>query len=233
MDGPVGSVSHVLYAGLVFIGVHVLTSTPLRAAIVGRIGEQAFQGVFSLLSVVLIVWLIWAYAEAPRVELWPPTIWARHLPLGIMPFAFIFLVFGVTNPSPAIQGAQGRLKAGDAATGFLKVTRHPLFWGIALWALVHIPANGDLASLYFFGSFAFLALIGMPLQDKKKEETVGAEWGPFAMRTSIIPFLASIQGRNKLAWSDFSWWRILLGLALYAAFLFGHEFVIGVSVLPV
>jgi uncharacterized membrane protein len=117
--------------------------------------------------------------------------------------------------------------------GFLKVTRHPLFWGIALWALAHIPPNGDLASIYFFGTFAFLALVGMPLQDKKKEETVGAEWGPFAMRTSIIPFLATIQGRNSLKWSDITWWRVLLGLAIYAAFLFGHEFVIGVPVLPV
>jgi uncharacterized membrane protein len=233
MDGFVGSVSHVLYAGLAFIGVHVLTSTPLRAAIVGRIGEQAFQGLFSLLSVVLIVWLLLAYADAPYREVWPPAIWARHLPLGVMPFAFIFLVFGLTNPSPAIQGAQGKLKTGDAATGFLKVTRHPLFWGIALWALAHIPANGDLASLYFFGTFAFLALVGMPLQDRKKEETVGAEWGPFAMRTSIIPFLATLQGRNSLKWSDITWWRVLLGLALYAVFLFGHEFAIGVPVLPV
>ena len=233
MDGFVGTVSHVLYAGLAFIGVHILTSTPIRAAIVKRVGEQAFQGLFSLISVVLIVWLIWAYAETPHVEVWPAATWSRHLTLTIMPLAFIFLVFGLTNPSPAIQGAQGKLKAGDAAVGFLKVTRHPLFWGIALWALAHIPANGDLASIYFFGTFAFLALIGMPLQDKKKEETVGAEWGPFAMRTSIIPFFASIQGRNSLKWSDFSWWRILLGLAIYAAFLFGHGFVIGVPVLPV
>jgi len=232
MDAIVGTVSHVLYAGLAFIGVHILTSTPLRGAIVGRIGEGAFQGLFSLLSGVLIVWLVWAYAAAPYAEVWPPATWSRHLPLSIMPFAFIFFVFGVTNPSPAITSVAGRLKGADPAPGFLKVTRHPLFWGIALWALAHIPANGDLASLYFFGTFAFLALIGMPLQDKKKEETVGAQWGPFAMRTSIIPFLATIQGRNTLTWSDFTWWRVLLGLAIYAAFLFGHGAIIGVPVLP-
>lgn len=233
MDAIVGTVSHVLYAGLAFIGVHVLTSTPLRAAIVGKIGEGAFQGLFSLLSVVLIGWLIWAYGAAPQQELWPAATWARHLPLTVMPIAFIFLAFGLTNPSPAIKGAEGTLKEVDPAPGFLKVTRHPLFWGIGLWALVHIPANGDLASLYFFGTFAFLAFIGMPLQDKKKEEAVGAQWGPFAMRTSIIPFLAAIQGRNDLKWSDITWWRVLVGLALYAAFLFGHELVADVAVLPV
>ena len=88
----------------------------------------------------------------------------------------------------------------------------------------------SLASLYFFGTFAFLAFIGMPLQDKKKEEAVGAQWGPFAMRTSIIPFLAAIQGRNDLKWSDITWWRVLVGLALSAAFLFGHDLVTGVAV---
>jgi uncharacterized membrane protein len=228
----VGTVSHVLYAALAFIGVHVLTSTPIRAAIVGRIGEAAFQALFSLLSVVLFAWLIWAYGAAPNVAVWPAATWARHLPLSIMPFAFIFLAFGLTNPSPAIKGVEGRLKGSDPAPGFLKVTRHPLFWGIGLWALAHIPANGDLASLYFFGTFAFLAFIGMPLQDKKKEEAVGAAWGPFAMRTSILPFYAAIQGRNALKWSDITWWRVLVGLALYAAFLLGHKFVTGVSVIP-
>ena len=232
MRAMVGTVSHVLYAAIAFIGVHILTSTPIRAAIVGRIGEGAFQGLFSLLSAVLFGWLIWAASAAPYQEVWPMTVWARHLPLVVMPFAFIFLVFGITNPSPAIKGVEGQLKGSDPAPGFLKVTRHPLFWGLGLWALAHIPANGDLASLYFFGSLGFLAFVGMPLQDKKKEDALGADWGPFAMRTSIIPFYASIQRRNDLKWSDLSWWRVLLGLALYAAFLFGHDFVIGVNALP-
>jgi len=228
----VGTVSLVLYAAIAFVGVHIFTSTPIRGSIVGKIGEGPFQGLFSLLSVALLVWMIWAYGAAPYQEIWPMTVWARHVPLVVMPFAFIFLAFGLTNPSPAIKGVEGQLKASDPAPGFLKVTRHPLFWGIGLWALAHLPANGDLASIYFFGALAFLAFVGMPLQDRKKEETLGGDWGPFAMRTSIVPFYAAIQGRNDLKWSDLSWWRILLGLALFAAFVFGHDFVIGVSALP-
>jgi uncharacterized membrane protein len=232
MPAMVGSVSHVLYAAIAFVAVHVLTSTPIRAQLVKRVGEGGFRALFSLVSAVLLGWLIIAYASAPYVELWPPSLGLKHIPLVVMPFAFIFLVFGLTNPSPATTGAESRVHATDPAPGFLKVTRHPLFWGIGLWGLAHIPPNGDLASLYFFGSLALLSFIGMPLQDKKKEELVGSAWGPFAMRTSAIPFLATLQGRNHLAWSDLSWWRILVGLALYAGFLFAHPYVIGVPALP-
>ena len=160
MDAIVGTVSHVLYAGLAFIGVHVLTSTPLRAAIVGKIGEGAFQGLFSLLSVVLIVWLIMAYAAAPYAEIWPPATWSRHLPLSIMPFAFIFLAFGVTNPSPAITSAAGRLKGADPAPGFLKVTRYSLFCGLrpgACSLTATTPAERGSLKLYHSTSGRFLA----------------------------------------------------------------------------
>ena len=229
--GLVGTVSHVLIAGIVFVGVHILTSTPIRAALVKRIGEGGFRGAFSLLSLIIIIWLIQAYNVAPTEEVWPPQTWALHLPLTVMPIACIFLVFSLTNPSPSMT-TDAQFDKADPAPGFLKVTRHPMFWAIALWGIAHLLSNGDLASIYFFGTFIVLALLGMPLQDKKKEEQLGSRWGPFAMRTSIVPFVAAIQGRNDLKWSDLSWWRILAGLVLYAALLFLHPVVFGVSVLP-
>lgn len=228
----VGTTSQVLYAALAFVGVHILTSTPVRAALVKRLGEVGFAGFFSLISAALIGWLIWAKSAAPLETLWDPAPWTRQIPFALMPLAFILIVFALTNRGAPMGGKEGKIAARDPAPGFLKVTRHPMFWGIALWAGSHIPANGDKASVYFFGAFVVLALIGMPLQDKKKEELHGAAWGPFALRTSIIPFLAAIQGRSGLKWSDISWWRVLLGLALFVGFVFGHEFVIGVPVLP-
>lgn len=228
----VGATSHVLYAALAFVGVHVLTSTPIRAALVKRLGAGGFAGAFSLLSAALLGWLIWAKSVAPFEALWDPAPWTRHIPFALMPLAFIFLSFAFTNRGPAMGGKEARIAARDPAPGFLKVTRHPMFWGVALWAGSHIPANGDRASVYFFGAFLALALIGMPLQDKKKEALHGAAWGPFALRTSAIPFLAAIQGRSGLKWSDISLWRLLLGLAFFGGFVFAHEFAFGVPVLP-
>ena len=232
MPSMVGTTSHVLYAALAFVGVHILTSTPIRAALVKRLGEGGFAGLFSLLSAALLGWLIWANSVAPIEVLWSPAPWTRYISFAFMPLAFVFLTFAFTNRGSAMGGKEGKIAARDPAPGFLKVTRHPMFWGIALWAGSHIPANSDRASVYFFGTFVVLALIGMPLQDFKKAALHGAAWGPFAMRTSAIPFLAAIQGRSGLKWSDISWWRVLLGLALFGGFVFAHEFVIGVPVIP-
>ncbi len=233
MPGMIGTTSLVLYAALAFVGVHILTSTPIRAALVKRLGERGFMVFFSLISVLLLGWLVMAKGAAPTEVLWDAPPWTRFIPFTLMPLVFILAVFAVTTRRPSLGGGkEGGTVARDPAPGFLKVTRHPLFWAVALWAGSHIPPNGDRASVYYFGAFLVLALIGMPLQDKKKENLLGAAWGPFAMRTSIIPFRAAIQGRAGLKWSDISWWRVLLGLALYVGFVFGHELAFGVPIIP-
>ena len=229
--GMVGTASNVLYAALLFVFIHVLSSTPLRDRIVKAVGEGAFQGLFSLVSAAALVWLILAYGRAPYVELWAPADWTRWVPIVVMPFASIFFIFGVTTPNPLSVGQEARIEATEPATGFLKVTRHPLFWSFALWAAAHIPPNGDLASLYLFGSILLLSLVGMPLVDRKKEARFGAAWGPFALTTSVVPFVAAIQGRAKLTLADFSLWRVALGLALYAGLFSMHPLLFGVPVL--
>ena len=115
--------------------------------------------------------------------------------------------------------------------GILKITRHPLFWSFALWAAAHLLPNGDLASLYLFGAILLLSLVGMPLVDRKKEARFGAAWGPFALTTSAVPFVAVLQGRATLAAADFSLWRVVVGLALYVALFAAHPLLFGVPVL--
>ncbi|HEX7006617.1 MAG TPA: NnrU family protein [Alphaproteobacteria bacterium] len=223
--------STVLYAALVFVFIHVLSSTPLRARIVSAIGEGPFRGLFSLISAAALLWLLVAYGRAPYVELWAPAPWTRWIPIVVMPFASILFVFGLTLPNPLSVGQEARIEATEPAAGFLKVTRHPLFWSFALWAAAHIPPNGDLASLYLFGSILLLSLVGMPLVDKKKEARFGAAWGPFALTTSVVPFVAAIEGRAKLTLADFSLWRVVAGLALYVVLFAAHPLLIGVPVL--
>jgi uncharacterized membrane protein len=231
MRAMVGNPSNVLYAALLFVFIHVLSSTPLRARVVHAIGEGPFRGLFSLLSAVVLVWLIMAYGRAPHVELWAAAPWTHWIPIVVMPFACIFFIFGLTTPNPLSVGQEARIEATEPARGFLKVTRHPLFWSFALWAAAHIPPNGDLASLYLFGAILLLSLVGMSLVDRKKEARFGAAWGPFALTTSAIPFVAAIQGRAKLTLADFSLWRMALGLALYVGLFAGHPMLIGVPVL--
>ncbi len=224
----------LVVAAALFLGLHVLVSgTPLRAVIVGRIGEGPYKGLFALASLVALVWMALSYGGADYVELWDAGMGAKHLALAVMPFAFILAVGAFTTRNPTVTGMEGALRAGDAARGILKVTRHPFLWSVVLWALVHLLANGDLASLLLFGTMLVLALLGPPLIDAKRARSHGEDWGRYLAVTSNLPFAAIVGGRARLGLAEIGWWRIGLGLALYAAFLLAHVFIFGVTPLPI
>jgi uncharacterized membrane protein len=227
-----GSSDHVLYAAIVFLAIHLLPGTPLRGQAVRAMGEGPYRGLFSLLSGVVLVWLAMAYGDAPYEELWPQAAWTRWVPLVVMPFAVVLFVAGLTSRNPSMAGMEKAVDPQFAVGGILTITRHPLLWSFALWALAHLPANGDRASLWLFGSLAALALVGPTLIDRRKGEEIGAAWGPILMRTSSVPFLAALQGRTKIDWRGIGWWRLALALFLYALFLGGHRHVFGVSPWP-
>jgi uncharacterized membrane protein len=232
MRAMVGTTSNVLYAALLFVLIHILSSTPLRAVIVQATGERAYRGLFSVLSLLVFAWLLWAYGRAPHVELWPSPAWTHWIPIVVMPFACILFVFAMTTSNPLTVGMESRIELDRPVSGILKVTRHPLFWSFALWAAAHIPPNGDVASLYLFGAILLLSLVGMPLIDRKKEARFGAAWGPFALTTSALPFLAALQHRTRIERDDVSLWRVAAGLVLYAALFALHPMLIGVPILP-
>lgn len=224
----------LLSAAAFFVGLHVFVSgTRLRGAIVGQIGERAFQAVFSLLSLAGIVWLARAYARAGGVPLWEPTDGFRWVALILMALAFLFVVIGLTTPSPTAAGGESLLDRNQPAKGVLRVTRHPFLWGVAVWAATHLILNGDTASVVFFGALLLLALIGPPLIDAKRQRAFGAKWERFAAVTSNVPFLAILAGRNALHLGEIGAWRIAAALLLYGVFLYIHPWLFGTSPLPV
>ena len=228
-----GTSDHVLYAAIVFLAIHLLPGTPLRARAVRAIGEGPYRGLFSLLSAAVLVWMVMAYNDAaPEAPLWPQAPWARYVPLVVMPFASILFVAGLTSRNPSMAGMERAVDPQFAVAGILTVTRHPVLWSFALWGFAHLPSNGDRASLWLFGSLALLALTGMAIIDRRKGDEIGAAWGPILMRTSAIPFLAALQVRTKVDWRGIGLWRALLGLFLYALILGGHRHVFGVSPWP-
>ena len=204
---------HLLLATVVFLGIHVLPSTPLRALAVRLIGERPYLGLFSLMSAAGLVWMSVAYGRAPMEALWP----AQHfLPVFVLPFAFVLLACGLLERNPTAVGQAGALKHPEAARGILRVTRHPLMWAIMLWAGAHMLAVGSLRSVVFFGGLLLLAAAGTTLQDARKALALGGDWKRFAAATSNIPFAAIARGRNKLVWREIGWWQPAAGLALFA-----------------
>jgi uncharacterized membrane protein len=117
----------------------------------------------------------------------------------------------------------------NPARGIFTVTRHPMLWSVALWAGVHLIANGDAASLILFGSLLILALGGMVHIDIKRRARLGANWGPFAMATSLVPFQAIIEGRTKLDLAGIGWRRVGLALLAFAGLMLAHPWLSGVA----
>jgi len=220
----------LLLAAVFFVGIHVFVSgTSLRAAIVARTGEVVYQTAFSAVSLLGLIWLGWAYAAVEPAELWEPVAWLRPITLLLTLISFLFVAIGVATPSPTAVGGEAALSEGVRASGILRITRHPFLWGVAIWAVAHLLVSAELASLIFFGALLLLALVGPPSIDAKRERMFGEQWTQFAKSTSSVPFLAISQGRNRLSLAEIGWWRVALGLVLYAVFLGTHGWMFGVS----
>jgi uncharacterized membrane protein len=211
-------------ATLAFLVTHFVPSTPLRAAIVHSTSEKAYLGLYSLVAFAAIGWMVHAYSKAPVQPLWQGM---RLLPALVMPLAFILVVCGVASRNPTAVGQDKALKADEPARGILRVTRHPVQWGILLWAAAHLLARGDLKSAIFFGGFALLSALGMLLIDARKARTLGDDWKRFAGATSNVPFVAIAQARNRFDAGEIGIGKPLAGLALYAVFLLAHPWLFG------
>ena len=218
------AVSHLALACLAFVCLHIVPSTPLRPALVKAVGEKAYLGLFSLASAGGIVWMVLAFKAAPLTPLWPGI---RHLPSAVMPFALILVVSGVMTPNPSAVGAAKLLERDESARGILRITRHPVMWGILLWSGAHLLARGELKSTLFFGSFLLLAGAGTVLMDLRKAQ-LGEVWTRYARLTSNLPFLAIAQGRNRLAWRELGVLKIVIALLLYAVIFHFHIALFGV-----
>lgn len=220
-----------LWAAL-FVAQHLgVTSTGLRDRLVGAMGERPYIGIYSVVSIVVLVLLVRAYnAATPSVLLWPTVEWLRWVPLLLMPVALLLVLGGVLTRNPSTVGVV--LDDGEEVpvTGVVRITRHPVQSGILIWAASHLLANGDLPSLLFFGAFAVVSGWGMALIDRRKQGTFGPRWGAFRDATSVVPFAAIVQGRQSLRLSEVGWLVPVVAAAAFVALWWGHVWVSGVPV---
>lgn len=217
---------HLLAGVLVFFGGHVLlSSAPVRPGVVARLGERGFLALYSTVALIGLVWLGYGYAVAPREHWWGGPGLAAVPVLLMAPAALLYVgAFSQRNPTSVGQSADA-----DAARGIMRITRHPFLWAMALWAAGHLVVNGDLPSLLLFGGMLALALIGMRAIDRKARRRDPVGFAAFEARTSVIPFAAIAQGRNRLVWSEIGWGRVAIAAILYAVLIGLHPLVIGAS----
>lgn len=223
----------LLIATAAFIASHfALSAAPVRHRLAGWMGEPLFLVAYSAVAVATFAWMCIAFAHAPFDDLWGDPAWARWLAVAVMPFAAVLLVAGYATANPGAVGMGKLLEQERGPVGIQKVTRHPVMVAIALWAAVHLIANGDTASLIMFGGILVLALGGIAHLEARKRAANPEAWTRFTAASSIVPFAAVVSGRTRVTWGEVGWNRIAAGIVFYFIMLLGHRFVIDVPLLP-
>jgi uncharacterized membrane protein len=130
---------------LAFFPIHLLrvVAPQWREAKIASMGEKKWRGIYSVISTVGLVLLIWGFVQArgDAPILFDPPTWAAHLALLLMAVAFIAMM--------AANLPAGKIK---------QAVKHPFVLSIKIWAFAHLLANGDLASAILFGSFLIYAV---------------------------------------------------------------------------
>ncbi len=177
-------------ASLAFVGTHFLMSHPLRAPMVGALGERGFSLAYIAVSFATLYLMTRfygpAFAQSPAV-LWESNLVTWTVATLLMWFGSILFV-GSLRRNPAFPTGGRPITHIGEARGVFAITRHPMMWGFAIWSLVHVIANPTPASLIVSVAIAVLALGGAYGQDYKKERLVGEPWADWKSRTRFMPF---------------------------------------------
>lgn len=185
---------------VLFVGTHLALSHPLRDGLASRLGERGFQIVYSIVAIATFIMLLQAWRGMPP----EPPLWAVGDILWILAsiivlFASVLLMGSlIGNPALAAPGAVAA--AQGAPRGVFAITRHPMMWGFALWAVAHVMVVPTPAQIILSGTIVFLALFGSAGQDSKKARLMGDAWRHWAARTSFVPFARQIGGATP--WGD-------------------------------
>lgn len=177
---------------ILFFTVHLLPSlVGFRAGLVSKLGETKYKGLYSVTALIGLILIIYGMSQAEYIPIWQPPLWSRLLVVMTMLLAFYLFA------------------AAEMKSNIKRFIRHPMLLGVLLWSCVHLIANGDLASIMLFGSFAVYAL--------------------FAMLSANIRGATLQKEKYPIKRDIFS---VIAGLVAYAIFvLVIHPYLIGVRVI--
>ncbi len=170
-----------------------------------RIGARGWRILFALVSIPFAATVI-SYFIAHRydgAQLWQlqgepwtaPTVWI------LTAISFIFLYPATFNLLEIAAIAQPQVRLYE--TGIIRISRHPQMVGQLIWCIAH--------SLWLGTSFMMVACFGLMAHhlfavwhgDRRLARRYGAAFEEVKARTSVIPFLAILQGRQQLVLSEF------------------------------
>ncbi|MBB4167795.1 NnrU family protein [Rhizobium sp. BK538] len=188
----------LLIVGIViFLGLHLIRviAPGLRQSMIDRLGENGWKGVYSVVSILSLILLIYGFGQARQVTgmLYDPPVWMAHIALTLMLLAMICL-------------AASLLPAGHIAVK----TKHPMVLSVKIWALSHLLANGETSSVLLFGAFLAWGVI-LRIALKRRERAGELTRRPFV--SGKYDLYAAIIGVVAWALITFKLHELLIGVA--------------------
>ena len=190
----------ILLAGLViFLGAHSVRifGEGWRGRTIDRLGANAWKGLYSLVSGIGLVLIIWGFGLARQqpVQVWSPPPGMRHLASLLVLVSFVLLA------AAYVPGNRIRARL-----------RHPMVLGVKLWALAHLLANGNLAHLTLFGAFLVWAVLDFRAA-RGRDRLAGTAPEPGSAGATGVTVAIGVG-----AWIAFSLWLhgLLIGVRPFA-----------------
>lgn len=193
-----------------------------------KIGARLYRVFFALVSIPLAIILIiyffnhrydglilWQVQNVPGISVF---VWIMSA------ISFLFLYPATFNllEIAAIQKPQVHLYE----TGIIRITRHPQMVGQVIWCIAH--------TLWLGTSFTLVTSLGLIAHhlfavwhgDRRLYQRYGEAFVALKERTSTIPFLAILDGRQTLKWQEFIRPAYLGVLGFILLFWWGHPWLI-------
>ena len=179
---------NLVAANIAFVGSHLAMSHALRGPMVRALGDKGFQGAYTLVSFATLGWVYFAFVGAPGADLGGSGE-AGWIIATLLTWPAMVLLAGSLIGNPALPTPMAEAQARAEPKGVFLVTRHPMMWGIALWALSHLTLLWSTRTMITALGMGMLALVGSWFQDAKKREQLGEAWGQWSAKTSYWPQL--------------------------------------------
>ncbi|MFM7348352.1 MAG: NnrU family protein, partial [Erythrobacter sp.] len=204
-------------ANVAFVGSHFAMSHPLRSAMVRALGAKGFQLAYTLVSFATLGWVALAFRAAPTGDL-PGSGEAGWIAATLITWPAMILLAGSLVGNPALPTPQAEAQARAEPKGVFRVTRHPMMWGIGLWAISHLVLFWSLRTTITAAAIGILALVGARLQDGKKQALMGEAWAEWESKTSYWPRWGQLLSVGAVPliggtalWLGASWLHLLRG----------------------
>jgi uncharacterized membrane protein len=180
----------ILAAGvLLFVLLHGVAAVPrYKSQLKSRMGERWYGPVFGLASVAALAVIVLGWRSSDFVAIYEPRLWGWYVNYALTFIGFLCLGIFLFRGS------------------YRQALRFPMGIATVFWAVGHLFANGDLASLILFGGLLLGSVAHMAV----------------AMANGIRPTPEVRIGHNGLS--------LIFGAALYGIMTQLHPAVIGVPI---